>query len=410
LLIGRRRLGIVLIGLLLIGTLAAIGLSSSGARQPADVLASQRRSSAATATLTELTLGGTATHKAEGPRVRHRTPTPGRDPAHRAIFVKHLDGDVIELSIAGRKSRVSLAGVEIPTRQICAPETIDATLDRLGLTRGIQVWVQPSIMDGEEAEPALVWIEDVSGRRLVNRELIRVGAVSVDAHDAPRAMLDEFLTLEAVAQAVRVGIWSGCASATASSTHTTLPTPDTSVSPTFTAPPAQILAPKSAATPTFRPPASTATRLPRPTGTATRVATAARQATAGKPVTAGTATSTQQATITATAYPTSTNTARRPGSPTKTAALPTLTATILAASASVPPEPTGVPATAEATQEATGTTTASTGYDPHGPDRDCADFATQAEAQAFFVAAGGPERDPHRLDGDNDGVACEDLP
>ncbi|MDE0142990.1 MAG: SH3 domain-containing protein [Caldilineaceae bacterium] len=49
-------------------------------------------------------------------------------------------------------------------------------------------------------------------------------------------------------------------------------------------------------------------------------------------------------------------------------------------------------------------------YDPHGPDRDCGDFSTQAEAQAFFHAAGGPAHDPHRLDGDNDGVACESLP
>lgn len=49
-------------------------------------------------------------------------------------------------------------------------------------------------------------------------------------------------------------------------------------------------------------------------------------------------------------------------------------------------------------------------YDPAGPDRDCSDFATWREAQAFFEAAGGPARDPHRLDGDRDGVACENLP
>ena len=45
-----------------------------------------------------------------------------------------------------------------------------------------------------------------------------------------------------------------------------------------------------------------------------------------------------------------------------------------------------------------------------GPDRDCSDFDTQAEAQAFFEQAGGPARDPHRLDGDGDGKACESLP
>lgn len=39
-------------------------------------------------------------------------------------------------------------------------------------------------------------------------------------------------------------------------------------------------------------------------------------------------------------------------------------------------------------------------------DRDCADFPTQAAAQRFFKRH-HPNRDPHRLDGDNDGRACE---
>ncbi len=43
-------------------------------------------------------------------------------------------------------------------------------------------------------------------------------------------------------------------------------------------------------------------------------------------------------------------------------------------------------------------------------DKDCADFATQSQAQEFFIAQGGPSSDPHRLDGDNDGIACEHLP
>jgi len=43
-------------------------------------------------------------------------------------------------------------------------------------------------------------------------------------------------------------------------------------------------------------------------------------------------------------------------------------------------------------------------------DRDCSDFSTQKEAQAFFELSGGPARDPHKLDQDKDGVACEALP
>ncbi|CDQ20957.1 thermonuclease family protein [Halobacillus karajensis] len=49
-------------------------------------------------------------------------------------------------------------------------------------------------------------------------------------------------------------------------------------------------------------------------------------------------------------------------------------------------------------------------YDPYGSDRDCSDFSSQEEAQAFYEAAGGPKEDPHRLDGnDNDGIVCENL-
>ena len=45
----------------------------------------------------------------------------------------------------------------------------------------------------------------------------------------------------------------------------------------------------------------------------------------------------------------------------------------------------------------------------YAADRDCADFSTQLEAQNFFLAHGGPNDDPHRLDGDGDGKACEKL-
>jgi len=43
-------------------------------------------------------------------------------------------------------------------------------------------------------------------------------------------------------------------------------------------------------------------------------------------------------------------------------------------------------------------------------DKDCSDFATHASAQAFFISQGGPGSDPHRLDADRDGLACESLP
>jgi hypothetical protein len=41
-------------------------------------------------------------------------------------------------------------------------------------------------------------------------------------------------------------------------------------------------------------------------------------------------------------------------------------------------------------------------------DRDCSNFSTQPEAQAFFESAG--PGDPHDLDRDDDGMACDSLP
>jgi hypothetical protein len=43
-------------------------------------------------------------------------------------------------------------------------------------------------------------------------------------------------------------------------------------------------------------------------------------------------------------------------------------------------------------------------------DRDCSDFSSQAAAQSFFLSAGGPYSDPHYLDSDGDGIACESNP
>ncbi|HEX5713210.1 MAG TPA: excalibur calcium-binding domain-containing protein [Solirubrobacterales bacterium] len=42
-------------------------------------------------------------------------------------------------------------------------------------------------------------------------------------------------------------------------------------------------------------------------------------------------------------------------------------------------------------------------------DKDCADFNTWRQAQNFYKKHGGPRYDPHRLDADRDGIACEDL-
>jgi hypothetical protein len=50
----------------------------------------------------------------------------------------------------------------------------------------------------------------------------------------------------------------------------------------------------------------------------------------------------------------------------------------------------------------------SVGGESAASDKECSDFETQPRAQAFFEAH--QPGDPHRLDGDGDGRACESLP
>lgn len=49
------------------------------------------------------------------------------------------------------------------------------------------------------------------------------------------------------------------------------------------------------------------------------------------------------------------------------------------------------------------------GFGVGSGDQNCSDFASQEEAQTFYESAGGPDNDPHQLDFDSDGVACEEL-
>ena len=84
-----------------------------------------------------------------------------------------------------------------------------------------------------------------------------------------------------------------------------------------------------------------------------------------------------------------------------------------AAAASASPKATQKPS---ATKNPTPTKKPSAGYyKPPGwngsSDLDCKDFDTHEHAQSFFIGTGGSKsNDPHGLDGNHDGVACESLP
>lgn len=76
-------------------------------------------------------------------------------------------------------------------------------------------------------------------------------------------------------------------------------------------------------------------------------------------------------------------------------------------------EPTTKPVSKSSTSQSSSVSGSFCKYACSGSDRDCRDFATQAEAQQFFNCCGfTANNDPMKLDsvGIGDGVACESLP
>lgn len=101
-----------------------------------------------------------------------------------------------------------------------------------------------------------------------------------------------------------------------------------------------------------------------------------------------------------------TPTATPSAAPTPLATEPVATSTIT---------PTAAATAAPTAEPSSAPTAAAAFYKPPGwdgvSDLDCGDFDTHAHAQSFFVGTGGTTlNDPHRLDRDHDGTACETLP
>lgn len=92
----------------------------------------------------------------------------------------------------------------------------------------------------------------------------------------------------------------------------------------------------------------------------------------------------------------------------RTLAVGVVIAAAFACSSSDPQVPTPVPTTGLATPAGVvpSTPTPASGF---LDDRNCDDFATQDQAQAFFEEGGGPEQDLHDLDPDYNGRACDEA-
>jgi hypothetical protein len=93
----------------------------------------------------------------------------------------------------------------------------------------------------------------------------------------------------------------------------------------------------------------------------------------------------------------------------RAAALPiVLLALLCAACSSSGPEATPAPSAAPIGTPSAELAKVSSTTAPTLLDRNCADFATQVDAQEFYIEAGGPDQDLHGIDPDHNGNACDE--
>ena len=248
---------------------------------------------------------------------------------------------------------------------------------------GPEDWNPPD--RGYWCQYAIDWVEIKSEWKLTATE---------DEFEALGEMLSECANPSYLLQSARGVSYQGGASLaasapTATATHT--PTPSVTPSPTATHTP--IPTPTHTPTPTATStPVPTATYTPEPTPTPTPTV-------APSPIVSPMPTHTPAPTVIPS--PTATHTPAPVPTPIPTAThtpAPTHTPT---------PTPTFTPSpTATHTPMPTETPTPTAA--PSFEDRNCSDFDNWRAAQDFFEAAG--DGDPHGLDGNDDGVACESLP
>lgn len=132
-----------------------------------------------------------------------------------ATVVDVVDGDTVVLSVAGRRERVRLLGVD-------APETVDpdepvechgpeasAFLAEL-LAPGTRVSVTRDVEARDRFGRLLLHVVRDDGL-FVNRHLVATGHARVLVIEPNVAFADEIADAEAAARRERVGLWGACA-------------------------------------------------------------------------------------------------------------------------------------------------------------------------------------------------------
>ncbi|HIC95461.1 TPA: hypothetical protein EYP12_02400, partial [Candidatus Bipolaricaulota bacterium] len=153
------------------------------------------------------------------------TPAPGRV---RAKVVRVIDGDTIEVEIAGKRYTVRYIGIDTPETK--HPEKpvewmgLEAAAKNEELVGGKVVELEKDVSETDKYGRLLryVWVGDL----MVNAELVRLGLAQVSTYPPDVKYADLFLDLQREAREAGLGLWGPTPTYTAippTKTHTPVP-------------------------------------------------------------------------------------------------------------------------------------------------------------------------------------------
>jgi endonuclease YncB( thermonuclease family) len=278
------------------------------------------------------------------------------EPRASGTVVDLVDGDTLVLSVDGSEVRVRLLSIDTPEADLdqCFAGAATSFVTAVA-PPGAQLELEQDVTDVDPFGRLLRYAYLPDGSML-NEQLVRGGFARVAPEGPDRRYLERLRDAEAIARRQGVGIWGECGTPTpAAIVSTATPIATAAIVPTHTSTPTPTPTPTPTGTPIPSPPTATPTPTAVPSPLPTATATASPTATATPtptPTPAPTAAPTPAPTVTPTAPPTNCD----PSYPT----------------VCIPPAP---------------------------PDLDCGDIPFRR----FQVLP----PDPHRFDGDKDGIGCE---
>jgi micrococcal nuclease len=140
-------------------------------------------------------------------------------PANSAVdigtVVEVIDGDTVDLSIAGHRQRVRLIGIDTPETkhpskpvQCYGPEATKFTESLLA--HGTEVRIERDAEARDTYDRLLVYLYRTSDNTFINLELVLQGFAHVLTIEPNIAYMDKFVAASRDAQSNNRGLWQAC--------------------------------------------------------------------------------------------------------------------------------------------------------------------------------------------------------